>query len=575
MLTVSVPKLRVRGPRSAEVRPSRVEAWLADLPQANVEDSMQQILQALFVQNRTMLDSSNRLSLMELYLGPVLNIVETFAQSYVTTTFPLTRRQFDLAVSVQHLCEELANGYKVVVNDLITQQVIAKNKADFELAVQRAMDTLSRIVVNSYSIYRPYPEEVWHQLHQLYWISETEETLHTPVADYAASETGGGKNTAYGSYQKAILIGACNPYGLLQGECASLFKLIAQWRSGIQIVAWPQGEKNDRPGEFLINLISDSPPVPLVKVAHTGFDAEKSNSLRMVKSLKVVREVHAILKELGMNSPKSVAGVFPVGRGTNSDLLRRFGRVLGGVNIVRHSTRSGYDREIPLCVGMNSIHFFTNGQRTFHSPDPKLESETETDSTPPGGTAPSEEFFDLTDPAVGILREPEQKVSGPNDLALYSNIHRLFTCSVKDQSASGLCVSIQDRSELRVRVGDLIGLQFPTPNQWRVGVIRWLKNRGEDAFEFGTQLLAPSLLPVAVKRTIDKDAFFQALLLPGNQSLKQPESLLVPRGAYQPGDKLILSRQPAEKIQISPLQVLDRTGSYDQLLIVLPDNAPG
>jgi hypothetical protein len=151
----------------------------------------------------------------------------------------------------------------------------------------------------------------------------------------------------------------------------------------------------------------------------------------------------------------------------------------------------------------------------------------------------------------------------------------LFTCSVKDQSASGLCVSIQDRSELRVRVGDLIGLQFPTPNQWRVGVIRWLKNRGEEAFEFGTQLLAPSLLPVAVKRTIDKDAFFQALLLPGNKALKQPESLLVPRGAYQPGDKLILSRQPAEKIQISPLQVLDRTGSYDQLLVVLPGNVLG
>jgi len=237
---------------------------------------------------------------------------------------------------------------------------------------------------------------------------------------------------------------------------------------------------------------------------------------------------------------------------------------------VRHSKRLAYDQEIPLCVGMNSIHFFANGQRTFQSPDPELE--TGADSIPSDDISPSEEFFDLTDPAVGNLMGPEQNTTGRNDLALYSNIHRLFTCSVKDQSASGLCVKTLNQSELRVRVGDLIGLQFPTPNQWRVGVIRWLSDQGEEAFEFGTQFLAPSLLPVAVRRAIDKDAFFQALLLPGNQSLKQPESLLVPRGAYKPGDKLVLSRQPGEKIQISPLQVLDRTGSYDQILVVLPDD---
>ena len=72
MHTVSVPKLRVRGSPAAGVRPSRLEAWLAALPQANAEDSMGQIKQALFVQNRTALESGNRLNLMELYLEPVL-----------------------------------------------------------------------------------------------------------------------------------------------------------------------------------------------------------------------------------------------------------------------------------------------------------------------------------------------------------------------------------------------------------------------------------------------------------------------------------------------------------------------
>jgi len=568
MLTVSVPKLRVRGPRTAEVRPSRVEAWLAALPQANAEDSMQQIQQALYVQNRTELDSGNRLILMELYQEPVLNIAETLAQSYITSSFPLTRRQFDLAASVQHLCEELANGYSIVANDLITHQATSKNKMEFALALQRATDTLSRVVLNACAIYCPYPEDVWRQLHQLYRISEEQGILNFPVADAAMGDSSDGTVTLYDSYQRAILIGACNPYGLLQGECTRLFKLIAQWRTGIQIVTLSQNEKFDRPGDFLVNLTSDSPPVPLVKVAKSELTPDKRDTLRLVNSLDVVREVHSILKELGLSSTKSVAGEFVVGGGTNSDLLRRFGRVLAGVDIVRRSTRSGYDREIPICVGMNSIHFFANGQRTFQAPDPDSEAEA------PRSFAPSEEFFDLADPTVGNLHDPEQINTGPIDLALYSNIHRLHTCSVKDQSASGLCVEIRSQPEFRVRVGDLIGLQFPTPDRWRVGVVRWVRNRGGESVEFGAQLLAPNLCPVAVKRTIDNDTFIQALLLPSNRSLKQPETLLVPRGAYHPGDKLILSWNAAEKQLISPLQILDRTGSFDQLLIVLPDPSP-
>jgi hypothetical protein len=82
--------------------------------------------------------------------------------------------------------------------------------------------------------------------------------------------------------------------------------------------------------------------------------------------------------------------------------------------------------------------------------------------------------------------------------------------------------------------------------------------------------LAPAFHPVAVKRKVAGDKFFQALLLPGSRSLKQPQSLLVPRGAYQAGEKLILTDQQGEQHEVSPMRVLERTGSYDQLLVALP-----
>ena len=226
MLTVSVPKLRSQGSRTAEIRPGRVEAWLSELPQANAEDSLQQMLQVLFVQNRTGLESMNRLSLMELYLKPVLNIVEALAQSYAQASFPLSERQTLLANSTQSLCLELINGYKIVVNDFIVDDRIESNKVEFVLAVQRSVDVLGRVITSAYSVYRDPPLGAWRELHQLYRISEVHGILNHPVTEPVGDGGGDESISIDESYHRALLIGACNPYHLLQGECERLFKLV-------------------------------------------------------------------------------------------------------------------------------------------------------------------------------------------------------------------------------------------------------------------------------------------------------------------------------------------------------------
>ena len=70
---------------------------------------------------------------------------------------------------------------------------------------------------------------------------------------------------------------------------------------------------------------------------------------------------------------------------------------------------------------------------------------------------------------------------------------------------------------------------------------------------------------------MDASAYFQGLLLPGNRALRQPESLLIPRGTCKKGEKLVLSSSEREENVVSPLYLLDRTGSYDQLLIAPSD----
>lgn len=559
MLTVSVPKLRAHGPRAAEVRPKRVEAWLSALPQANAEDSLQQILQALFVQNRTALDPDNRLSLMGLYHQPVSNVIESLSRSYTTSPQPLSERQHAVATAVQRLCVELANGYKVVANDLTLLDSIQGNRDEFVLALQRAIDTLSFTIVSAYAIYRDCADGVWRDLHQLFRISELHQVLNYGVPAVGGNAEDDELVTIFESYQRALLIGACSPYGLSQGECEQLFALVPQWRSGVQISKKSARLRKDGAGYFLVNLVADSPPVPMSKVAHQDLESEKSEYLRMINTLDVARELHSLLKVSDPRDPRAPQAL-PV-PDAHTDLLRRFGRVLAGVNIARRSNRTPCNHLISICVGLNATHFFASGQRHFNT-------EPAADKTAWPTVNGNEEFFDLTDPMLGNKKEADQSYD-PAEPWQNSTVYRLHLCRVKNQSAGGLGIQISTPTELRLRVGDLVGLQFPTPDQWRVGTIRWMRSNSAQLLDIGIQMLAPSLSPVAVRRRIDgndSSPFFQALLLPGNRALRQPESILVPRGTYQKGEKLVLSND-AEQTLISPLHLLDRTTSYDQLFI--------
>lgn len=537
---------------------------MSDLPQANAEDTLQQMLQVLFVQNRTGLEPTNRLSLMELYLMPVLDIVETLAQSYVTASFPLSERQRILANATQRLCLELATGYKIVANDLMLGDSIGNNKMEFVLAAQRSVDVLSRVITNAYCLYRDPPLGVWLQLHQLYRISEAHEVLNQPVTDLLDNGEGDRSISIDESYHRALLIGACNPYHLLQGECERLFKLVHPWLGLVQISPIQTGEKEKRPGCFIVNLSSDRAPVPVMKVTHTGTLPEKDEPIRLLNALDVVGEIHASLKHTGDGS-EPADELFPGAKAANAELLFRFGRSLGGVNLVRRGMRSKNDQKISLCVGMNATHFFANGQRRFED-TAQLPASPSNDflhaDGEPGGSSDSS-----TDAPQGS----GQTQNATTDLWRDTTSHRLFSCRITDQSAGGLCVEVRGTTDdFRIRVGDLVGMQFLSSEQWRVGTIRWLRGNVDQVLYLGIQMLAPKLSPVVVKRHVEKDEnapYLQALLLPDNPQLKQPESLLIPRGTYHRGQKLVLAGPSREPSIVCPVQLLDRTGTYDQLVI--------
>jgi len=572
----SVPRIRSDFVRSMAVRPRRIGLWLDSLPKANPRESGQQMHQALYAQNRVSLNEDNRLSIMELYCNPVMRVAAALQNEYERASIPLSDRNRSLASFVNRLLSEMANGYKIVAKDLIANGKFQSSYSDVILSIHRAVNFLGQMLVNAYLVYLPAPHGVWSELHKLYRFAEQHGLDNVPVP-----MDGDGLHdelvTISDTYVGLLMLAAADPYALLQGDCKQLHRLLINWVNTIEIRKKIPKELDL--GHFIVSLESDSPPIPMSKVT----DVEADPALRVINGFDAIKEVHALMKRLEDAQIESVATsnrtTIEMG---HVDLLRRVGKSWSGTNIRRQSTRTENLSDISICIGINAIHYFASGEKPFKSPDSgSTDSKTKPETKRVVGVDHKEAYIDLADaPNRSGEIEPrsveslDRTQSDSEDTQDWRNLHtyHLQDCSATDESAGGLRVLVPEESQIKVKPGDLLGIRFSNSMEWQAGMVRSLRNRDDGVLELGTELLSPQLFPIAVK-SISLDGgrgspYFQGLLLPGNRRLQQPESMVVPVGTYQSGQKLsvVLSDELAK--MITPLRWLERAGTFDQLLTV-------
>jgi len=569
MLAVSVPKIRADSPRTTELRPRRVEAWLEGLADQEPQAAAEAMRQALFTQNRVALEEGNRLRLLELFQKPVGDIASQLQSVYVSSPLPMTgghRAIFDV---VQSLLQEVAYGYKIVASDLIGGGRAVSKQADVVLAIQRAVFYLSRELLNCYQVYESPPAGIWRELHQLYKYAEEHNLLTQPVAVPDDKEAGSheGLMSIHDAYQQMLITGACNPFGLVAGEVIQVYHMAARWHSLAHISK--HLEESEPAGCFLVSLISDQPPVPLLK-ATTRSNAEY---MRMLRLVDVVKEIHRATKTIARHG--AVSSEF-ISHADSSQVpfLKRAGKTLGAVRTRRKLSRVHRDHDVEICVGINAVHYYASGEKHFSPPGREEPQPT----TTPVPNAIVEEYIDLSDPRLvdRAAQHPDDirataGTAGSDRNWTRSAIYRLYTCRAKDESASGLRILVSAPAEVRLRVGDPVGLRFPTPDRWRVAAVRWIRGDSGESIQAGLELLAPDMKTIAVKWRSNGSGngqYLQALYLPENRILGLPESVIAPAGTFRGEGKLLIHEGDDEAVRTeSAFKMLERTGSYDRYAV--------
>jgi hypothetical protein len=266
------------------------------------------------------------------------------------------------------------------------------------------------------------------------------------------------------------------------------------------------------------------------------------------------------------------------------DLMQRLMRAWGVVARREHA-RIKRHGAVLICAGVNALHFFASGQKSFSAPVIEAPVTSAPDaanadasalsplSRPMADENENEEYVALDEPgAVAPQSDPVVAATATPALPVMPEIFRIDRWQVQDISPRGLSLQHSGEASASVRVGDLVGVQRAgEPGHWSVAVVRWLRSAREDSVEVGLEILAPRVTPVVV--SVDANGsggerrYSPALLLPTMSKLHRPATLVLPRGLRQQGKDLMLhdGEQGAGR-SVTAMKMLERTSAFEQFV---------
>lgn len=552
------PILTIPAPRAsgwfAETDPKYARVWLDALPLADSPEAAREIYQALYTVNRLELRVSTRLKLMALYDEAMVSVSIGLQPHLANAVPPFGPKKQRLAEFARRLHIEMAYGYKRCLRDLSRAHLSLRRKMRSAFCIERALYHLSEVLLRSYIVYLPYPTGVWREMHELYRLADDLGVVDDAID---ANAQGGLRAVTIGErYVQAVLLGLANPYQLPQNAVQQVQMFLGQW--GAQARIGPHAvEASDVTACFLADLTADAPAIPLAQ------DSLLDVHRRVLDARALLASIYDFIARIdrGEQVEQLALGIDCLDSAC-IDLLKRMARAWGETARRRY-TRHQRSANVFLCLGLNALHFFLSGQRPFATYVQARRDHQSVQVLEDADTA----FVDLDAPDTGT---PEDTIPNTVPKVAAAEHYRVDRWRLRDIGPQGMAVGRYGDAATPTRVGDLVGVQQPSDfGRWRPAVIRWVKTPEASSIEAGVEMLAADVMPVALRfaRKPMSDANpFPALRLPATEVGQRPSTLLLPRGLCQVGDELELLEEEAEPRRIRLLRLLERTGSFEQIV---------
>lgn len=573
ILRLTVPKLEAtKGVKPMDAQ--QIAAWLQALPIANVQQSATDIRDVLVQLNRTEIRVEQRFRIMELIGQKAIDIDAAMKKTREKTAFRPTERNRALALLHQTMLSELANGFKLIIVELLRTGEPGRVPKAMVIAMYRAIHFLCHDLLEAYVAYASDPPHIWGEIHRMYRFATQARIQNQPVE--RGPQNSLRRQSIEEIYRQIVLLYLANPYHLMQGEVYTIFDRLPAWLDGC--VLEPVASGSEIAGQLYIDPERDAPPL----YAPLDLPAKPLKALR-VKVTGASEAVSVLIEAIEVQRRQNTTLTL-IDR-MQRDMLMRLHEAWR-VRRERLSPRSPQMIKVSVTVGLGSCHNFINNEQSFHPEHDEHELGGQfggdmsivgdhVDSWASGAQSRSttrSSIFESTE--IGGNDHWDDVYSTPEKESLEARAHeqsfrQQFEVSHWDQhdvSEGGISLSCGSTLPDTMRVGEIVAYRPDTDqgSAWLVGSVRWMQFLPDRGLSLGIRKLSASADALglrAIEGTGKGGEYFRAVMTAPIDSDPAANSLLVPAAIYDI-DTLVLATTPDKLYYLRLVDLIETSRSY-------------
>ena len=462
--------------------------------------------------------------------------------------------ELDSLHQLDKLFEEFANGYKLVIHQLVNRNSLNDAESvQVQEAIYYCLKFLAQRLLLAYVQYASPAKGIWREINQIYRYAEANELLYhiidDPVPDSSFSVFCSGDFI----YKRILLVALAEPFRLMKDECLELYNLCSRWIGACSL--FPLGELSSR-GEHLVDLADDFPPRFVTRdLQWQTLDG------RLIDISEVISRVEHDLQKLLKQHTETVHDfeLVELGERQKRDLLFRVLDSYRG-KPVRQSKRFILADDIQFSMGINNCHFYLANRKQY---TPNMDELKHTTNRVHQKNDHTGSFGQLYKQALEQDREYKW-LEQPLENASQHNINPL-----------GLAFSyriLRYQRKAQINVGELIAYRPANKltHRWVLGVANWIKRNHISQetleYEIGIKNLARNAIPVSVREHNPKgldNKYYRALLIPKHVSHQQLRSLIVPALSFELNTELVLNMSRT-LLHVKLIRMLASSNAYTQ-----------
>ncbi len=557
-------KLNKANSKSFDIKPKKVEAWIAALPKANLGETSRLIYNALLETNQTKYNYHDRTRFLEILQEPLHFITEGMKKHFLGVGFPLPEKSKKVATATRKIYTEIATAYKISLNDMLTGYSLFPDNRLLTLVLHRTITSLSHELLTSYQTYHPYRKHIWHELHKIYSLAKEKKCHRTTVND--ANKHYSRKTTVSHEYKRILLLSLSSPYCLRHGEVNKIYSALEQWAELTSISEY--NNKSNSNGVFAVDSKSDQPPRYLA----TNPGDTKTSHFFLIFTEQLTKKLRYEIQHSEDIPTTTIVGVDMQHPTLSHSLLRKLLSYWGHVP-KRAFPRSIKGEAVSIAMGLNSAHriiFDTaTGKGKYHKSQFNEPAKFESNSVLKELESKHDVWnmvYPASDKTNNIIEFESAFEITVSDEQLEKH-YRTENWQIVNESAGGYCICCLSGCSNKVQVGELIGIRRSGDGhtwKWGVGTVRWMRFADSHELQLGIQMITPDAAAVGLKSVAsENENYHRTLMLPKLQTINQPATLITPPAPYRVGNKLEL-KILGKKINVELTKLLTNTGLFAQ-----------